>query len=146
MNLEPWAIAIVPLGVVRLLQLALVDRIFERPRRWLLARTNPEGFAMHDDRRSYLSYLIECQWCMSTWLGAVVLAGLSFEVSRPVALWILAAGALSLLAVIGDRAVDRWFPDAPSVVTSGDHVRAGAVVPPAVADAFETGADTIGSG
>lgn len=113
MNLTGWAWLIVPLGVCRALQLALGDRIFEKPRAWLLRKLNPQGLPMGDPKRSYLSYLIECPWCLSMWIGLAAVGLLLWDATRAATLALLAALALSLLAVVLDRAVDRWFPDQP---------------------------------
>lgn len=113
MNLTRWAWLIVPLGICRALQIALWDRIFERPRSWLLGKLNPQGRPMNDPQRPYLSYLIECPWCLSVWIGGLAVALLLWDATRAGTLAVLAALALSLAAVVLDRAVDRWFPDQP---------------------------------
>lgn len=111
MNLTTWAWLIVPLGVTRAMQIVLWDRITQRPRDWLLEKLNPAGYGMKDPRRPYLSYLLECPWCVSVWLGLVVVGLVLWDATRAVALAVLAALALSLLAVLIDRAIDRTLPD-----------------------------------
>lgn len=106
MDLTPWAWLILPLGITRLLQIALVDRLLHTPREWLLRKLNPDGLPMHDPDRPYLSYLLECPWCLSVWLGGIVMALVSIDATRPATLAVLAALALSLFAVLADRAVD----------------------------------------
>lgn len=114
MDLTPWAWLIIPLGVTRAMQIALWDRLTSRPRAWLLRRLNPENRGMGDPARPYLSYLLECPWCISVWIGAVAVAGLALEATRDATLFVLAALALSLAAVVIDRMIDRWLPDAPA--------------------------------
>lgn len=130
MDLTTWAWLIVPLGVTRAVQIVLWDRITKGPRAWLLERLNPEGYGMGDPRRGYLSYLLECPWCMSIWVGALVTAGLLWDLTRAATLAVLLVLALSLAAVIIDRMVDRWLPDeappaAPAEVNVGQVVLGG---------------------
>lgn len=127
MDLTKWAWLIVPLGVTRAMQIALWDRITQRPRAWLLRRLNPNDYGMGDPRRSYLSYLLECPWCISVWIGFAAVAAVVLPATRTAALIVLAALALSLAAVVLDRMIDRWLPDqphpqAPPVVVEGDVV------------------------
>lgn len=148
MNLTPWAWLIVPLGATRLLQLVLHDRLLKGPRDWLLARLNPEDRDMNDPERGYLSYLVECPWCLSVWLGALIVGALLWDASRAAALGVLLVLALSELAVFLDRVVDRLTPDqpvpprppstAPNVEQPPPHVQA------ALAAAARTGDDTAG--
>lgn len=152
MNLTTWAWLILPLGVCRATQIALHDRIFEKPRSWLLSKLNPNGLPMTDPERPYLSYLLECPWCLSVWIGFAAVALVLWDATRAGALAVLAALALSLAAVVLDRMVDRWFPDQPhssGVTIEGDlHVHSPPEqAPPAVAAAFEelTGDSSTGA-
>lgn len=113
MELTSWAWLILPLGVCRAVQLVLWDRVFQRPRSWLLRRLNPQGYTMTDPRRRYLSYLIECPWCVSVWLGGAAVALVEWDTTREPTLAVLAALALSLAAVAIDRTFDRVWPDDP---------------------------------
>lgn len=113
MNLTPWAWLILPLGVCRALQIALWDRIFAAPRSWLLRKLNPQGLALNDPARPYLSYLLECPWCLSVWIGAAAVALVLWDAARQITLAVLAALALSLVVVAVDRTFDRWLPDRP---------------------------------
>lgn len=113
MNLTSWAWVLLPLGVCRAVQIALWDRITERPRRALLARLNPEGRPMSDPDRPYLSYLLECPWCLSVWIAAAFVVLVLFGPTRAAALAVLLVLTLSLLAVGIDRAFDRLLPDEP---------------------------------
>lgn len=101
-----WALVVVPLGVTRAMQIFLWDRITERPRQFLLNRWNPEGFEMGDKRRSYRSYVLECPWCSSVWIGLLVAVGLRFGFTRIFTLLVLSALAASLVAVLLDRWID----------------------------------------
>lgn len=150
MDLTKWAWLIVPLGVTRAMQIALWDRITQRPRAWLLRRLNPEDRGMGDPRRPYLSYLLECPWCISVWIGLAAVLAVIVPATRTAALVVLAALALSLAAVVIDRMIDRWLPDqphppAPPVVVgdvnvnvapeqAGTYEEAPAVVAAALAD------------
>jgi hypothetical protein len=151
-DLTKWAWLILPLGVCRATQMVLVDRIFARPRAALLRWLNPNGYDLRDSRRGYLSYLLECPWCVSVWLGGAAVALVAWEETRPWALFVLAALALSLAAVFMDRLVDKWTPDEPPAST-GDLIvnntfGAPPDIPPAhVAEAFQslTGDEHTGS-
>lgn len=114
MNLTPWAWLIVPLGLCRLLQIVLWDRVLRRPRGWLLRKLNPEGLSMHDPDRPYLSYALECVWCMSVWVGSWLVPLLLWDLTRAATLAVLLVLALSLVIVIFDRTVDSVWPDPPS--------------------------------
>lgn len=134
MNLTTWAWVLLPLGVCRAVQILLWDRITEAPRRRLQARLNPEGRSMRDPERPYLSYLLECPWCLSVWVAALFVALTLFDPTRQGALAVLLVLALSLLAVGIDRAFDRFLPDEP---LQPDPPPAPPAQPPAhVADAF----------
>lgn len=134
MNLTTWAWVLLPLGVCRAVQIALWDRITEAPRRWLLARLNPEGRSMRDPERPYLSYLLECPWCLSVWVAAVAVGLTLYGPTRQATLAVLLVLSLSLLAVGLDRAFDRFLPDDPPAPEPAPPAPAG---PPAhVADAF----------
>lgn len=111
MNLTSWAWIIVPLGLTRAMQIALWDRITQRPREWLLARLNPEGYGMKDPRRSYASYALECAWCSSVWIAAAATGLLLWDATRAVTLAVLLLLALSLAMVTIDRMIDRTLPD-----------------------------------
>lgn len=113
MNLTPWAFVILPLGVCRATQIMLFDRVTATPRNWLLRQLNPHGYPVDDPRRPYLSVLWECPWCASVWLGAVATGFVAWDGSRAATLLVLAALALSLVAVAIDRMFDRWLPDMP---------------------------------
>lgn len=106
MDLTPWAWLILPLGATRLLQIVLWDRVLRRPRSWLMGKLNPRGLPMHDPARPYFSYLLECPWCMSVWLGGGLVALVAWDASRQITLAVLLALTLSLAAVLLDRAID----------------------------------------
>lgn len=138
MNLTAWAWLILPLGLCRATQMGLHDRIFEKPRGWLLSKLNPEGRSMNDPQRSYLSYLLECPWCLSVWISALFVALVCWETTRFAALAVLLILALSLAAVVLDRAVDRWFPDEPHTRASIEQGGLSVEGPPGhVAEAFD---------
>lgn len=113
MNLTAWAWAIIPLGMTRILQVALHDRVVRGPRRWLLKRLNPQGLPMDHEDRPYWSYMLECPWCLSMWLAIGCVAGLLWDATRAATLAVLLVFAISLLAVVIDRLVDRFTPDQP---------------------------------
>lgn len=147
MNLSTWAWLIVPLGVCRAVQIALHDRILAAPRSWLLRKLNPRGLPMNDPARPYLSYLLECPWCLSVWIGLAAVGLLLWDATRAATLAVLAGLALSLLAVVLDRAVDRWFPDEPHTTATISRGEVEVEGPPAhVAEAFDqlTGDDRTG--
>jgi hypothetical protein len=118
MNLTPWAALLLPLGVCRAVQIVLFDRVSERPRTWLLRRTNPNGFAVDDPRRPYFSVIWECSWCLSVHLAIIAVAFVAWPTTRNAALLVLAVLATSLLAVGVDRAFDRWLPDQAHTTTT----------------------------
>jgi hypothetical protein len=141
-DLTSWAWLIVPLGVTRAMQIALWDRITQRPRAWLLRKLNPDGLGMGDPNRPYLSYLLECPWCISVWIGLAAVLAVIVPATRTAALVILAALALSLVAVLLDRMIDRFLPDNPPAPASPPTVQGGVVAvwpeeaPQAVVDAL----------
>lgn len=49
------------LSMARLTRFVTTDKIFERPRDWVLDRIDPDGM---------LTYLLGCPWCVSVYLGA----------------------------------------------------------------------------
>jgi len=106
MALIVWGLVVVPLGVTRAMQITLWDRITERPRQWLLRRLNPNDLPMDDPDRPYLSYLLECPWCSSVWIGLIVSAGLYVGSTRIITLLVLTALSASLAAVVIDRLID----------------------------------------
>lgn len=110
-DLNAITMLILALGTTRAVQIALWDRITEAPRGWLQGKLNPEGLGMHDPGRGYLSYALECVWCSSVWIGLATAALFAWETTRVGLLIIEGALALSLLAVVIDRMVDRWLPD-----------------------------------
>jgi hypothetical protein len=112
-ELTSWAWLILPLGVCRATQIALWDRVLRRPRSWLLRKLNPRGVPMSDPTRPYLSYLLECPWCLSVWVAAAAVAATLYEPTRQATLGVLLALALSLVAVALDRTFDRLLPDQP---------------------------------
>lgn len=140
MDLTKWAWLIVPLGVTRAMQITLWDRITAAPRAWLGDRLNPDG---------YLGYLIRCPWCISVWIGALTVALTVWGTTREWTLRVLAALALSLVAVVLDRVIDRVAPDDPAPTVDPGPVLADATalpvgwvddsepVPPAVAAALD---------
>lgn len=113
MNLTAWAWLLLPLGVCRAVQIALVDRIFEKPRAWLLTKLNPKGLPMAHPDRGYLSYLLECPWCISIWVAALAVGLVAWDATRAGTMIVLAVLTLSLLAVVLDRIIDRAVPDQP---------------------------------
>jgi hypothetical protein len=94
-NLTAWAWLIAPLGIARAAQIVLWDRIFDSPREWARRRLG-----------SYVRYSLGCMWCTSTQLGLVTAALLAWDASRAPTLWVLTGLALSLVAVMIDRAID----------------------------------------
>lgn len=154
MDLTKWTWIIVALGAPRAMQIVLWDRITRAPRHWLQAKLNPQNLPMNDPNRGYLSYLLECPWCMSIWIGAAIVGGLLWDLTRAATLAVLAICAISLVAVLVDRIIDRALPDeAPEpqpqvlqVAVEHEHEEAPYEdePPPAVARALAnlTGADT----
>lgn len=145
MNLTSWAWAIVPLGATRLLQILLHDRVLRGPRSWLSRKLNPEGHPLGHPNRPYWSWLLECQWCLSTWVGLLLVAGLLWDLTRAAVLAVLLALALSLLQVVFDRLVDKFTPDTPPPAPPAPPPPPP--VPPHVAAAFDqlTGDETDGT-
>lgn len=140
MRIENWAWLIVPLGMCRAVQIALVDRIFAKPRKWLLHKLNPRNLPMSDPNRPYLSYLLECPWCISVWLGIVAAILLVNKATLRPTLWVLLALALSLAAVVLDRLIDVYASDEAAAQRAAAAARAAVPVllPPGVDDAFRS--------
>lgn len=145
MDLTSWAWAIVPLGATRLLQILLHDRVLQGPRSWLSRKLNPEGLPLGHPERPYWSWLLECPWCLSTWVGLGLVVGLLWDATRAVVLALLLALALSLLQVVFDRLVDKFTPDKPAPAPPAPPPPAP--VPPHVQAAFDqlTGDETDGT-
>ena len=123
MDLNLITLTILALGTTRAMQIALWDRITERPRTWLQSKLNPEGLGMHDPGRGYISYALECVWCSSVWIGLGTALLAWWETTRTAIVIIMLGLALSLLAVVIDRMVDRWLPDeAPPQATASVQV------------------------
>lgn len=63
-------VVLVVLTTARITRLITTDVLFEEPRSWLtraVLRGNPDGVL-----RNKIAYLIVCQWCASTYVGAAV--------------------------------------------------------------------------
>jgi hypothetical protein len=59
-----WITLVVIAGATaRLTRLVTTDKIFERPRDWILDRVDPHGF---------ITYLLGCPWCVSIYVGAAM--------------------------------------------------------------------------
>lgn len=145
MNLINWAWAIIPLGMTRILQVALHDRVLRGPRRWLLRKLNPQGLPMGHEDRPYWSFMLECPWCLSMWLAIGCVAALLCDATRDAALAVLLVTAISLMAVVIDRLVDKFTPDQPPPAPAP--APPSPPVPPHVAAAFDqlTGDETDGT-
>jgi hypothetical protein len=147
-----WALVVVPLGTTRAMQIFLWDRITKKPREWALRRFNPEGYDMGDPRRGYLSYLLECPWCSSVWIGLAVAAGLYIGSTRIVTLLVLTGLSASLAAVVLDRMIDasKISDEAIAAREAREKAQAAAQTaftgpppaPPAVEMAFEQATST----
>lgn len=121
------------------MQIVLWDRVFKGPREWLLGKLNPKGLPLNHPDRSYLSYLLECPWCMSVWIGAAIALGLANEATDTPTLWVLAVLAISLAAVVIDRLIDVYASDEAAAARQAatDGGTAPAPIPAAVATAFD---------
>lgn len=66
---EPYELALLALAAARLWKLIGDDRILDRPREWVLERT--------DDRRdgTYWGDFLVCPWCAGAWCSVLVYAG-----------------------------------------------------------------------
>lgn len=104
-----WALIVIPIGVTRGMQILIWDRLFLSPRVWLAKKLNPNDHHMSHPDRSYLSYLMECPYCMSMWVGTFASLGVYFEPTRIVTLLILTALSSSFVAVLLDRAQDKMM-------------------------------------
>lgn len=119
MEIVDWAWLIVPLGVCRLMQVVLNDRILEGAREWISRHSTPGA----GHQLGYAAYFVICPWCVSMWVGVATVLGLAF--AAEVAVWVHLVFALSLAAVVIDRLVDRFTPDpmdapgSPPVAPSG---------------------------
>lgn len=106
MGVMVWVFA--PFAVARLCQLVLSDKITERFREWVRRRI---VVRFSKGKPAGLLDLFGCFWCLSVWFGLMV-AACAVLVSRsewwglPVVTF-----ALSELAIIIDRVMDRVVPD-----------------------------------
>lgn len=84
------------------------------PRKWLINYWDPDldWLGEHLDARPHggrlgatLRYLFSCPWCMSVWVGAVViwLTTRWYEVPAPILVWLAASAVTGLLAGIEDK-------------------------------------------
>lgn len=98
-----WLVVTLPLGVCRATQLAMYDKVFEKPRN-LFRRLG-----------EYPRFSIACPWCTSTQLALIVVTLLAWDFTRNVTAWILMGLAMSLVAVLVDRLIDRstYLADEP---------------------------------
>ena len=63
--MEPITLLVAALATARLTRLVTRDRITHTPRRLLLKRLDPEGLA---------AYMVVCDWCVSVYVGAGIVA------------------------------------------------------------------------
>lgn len=96
-HLSALELAVLALAACRGTQLVLHDRILE-PFRKVMKRLG-----------EYPAYLVGCPWCISVWVGLLIMAGLRWATT--VTWFLVGALALSLLAVAIDRLFDRFLPD-----------------------------------
>lgn len=122
------------LGVCRATQIVLHDRILRTPREAALRRLNPHGLPPGHPDLGYLAYLLQCPWCLSTWLGAAAVAGLTWAPWATVR--VLAALSLSLLAVVLDRLIDKHASDEDAAARAEPVAAWDEEPPPAVAAAL----------
>lgn len=68
--------------------------------------------AKHPDRadptkwQSQVGYLLSCPWCLSIYVGAIIIGltcWLSYDVPRPVLVWLAASGVTGLLSTYEHR-------------------------------------------
>lgn len=64
--MDTLTLVIAALVTARLTLVITTDRITQAPRNWLLSRLEPE---------SLMAYLIECNWCVSFYVGLGVAGG-----------------------------------------------------------------------
>jgi hypothetical protein len=79
--MDPVALVVIALAVVRLTGLVIEDEVTEPIREWVLDRVPDDG---------KLAYLITCPWCVSIYLGAV---------AAPLAWWHSDNPAVMLVAI-----------------------------------------------
>lgn len=81
-------------AVARLTRLIVDDQIFNRFRRWVLRKWGDE---------SWQSYLITCPWCMSIWLGAVIMPPAAIWPNQ----WVIAALAVPAASMVTGLLLDK---------------------------------------
>lgn len=130
------------LGVTRATQIALHDRILQAPREWLTRRVNPRRLKPGHPDLGYVGYLIQCPWCLSVWIGAAAVAGLSWNPG--VTIRVLAALGLSLLAVVVDRLIDLYAGDEAAAAREAAEAQVVVVAEEQVPDAVRAALDPTG--
>lgn len=129
-HLERLEVLLAVLGVCRITQVLVADDLLRRWREWVSVRSRrraetkhrlnvaergPDYFAAHRYPwripYAYKAKLVSCPWCMSIWVGTVVVIGM--RIAHTVTLYVLAVFSLSLIAVAIDHALDRFLPDDP---------------------------------
>lgn len=80
-------LAILGLATYRITRLIIRDTIFETPRNKFWSRFPPET--------TKIGYLLTCEWCMSVWVGSVVVTS---AIIIPVTVYVYAVFAVSAIA------------------------------------------------
>lgn len=112
---ELLTVLLVMLAVHRITRLVIADRIARAPREWLqnyferqwtrrpgdieAQRQRREVVMNSDEWQSAGAYWFSCPWCVSIWVGAVVVvaASLTVGVTAPVLVWLAASTVTGLL-------------------------------------------------
>lgn len=97
MTLPDWLLLIImPLGVLRGVILVMNDEIISEPRDWLKRHLPAK-----------LRFSLECPWCTGLQVSLITCALLAWDFSRPLTMWLLVAGSVSIFTVIAERMIDR---------------------------------------